>query len=149
MRIRKWQCQSCCSPCVLPAADLAVLGKNLFSRPFLLQGLAWRNRVLALGRMSAALLFALLCVVCSCPPQQPALPLLSKLLFPGWEISACCSRYISVPEALKKQRTHSHAEPSSPKKWGNEQNSASSIRPPSRIISPYAHCVLYDAPESL
>lgn len=50
----------------------------------------------------------------------------------------CCSRYISVPEALEKQRTHSHAEASSTEKWGNQKNSAS-IRNPSRIISPNAH----------
>lgn len=147
MRMRKWLCQSCCSPCVLSAADLAVLGKSLYLHPFLLQGFAWSKSILALGRMSAAFPSAL-CRVCSCPPQQCALPLLSELLFPGWEISACCSRYISVPEALKKQRTHSHAEASSLEKWGNQQNSAS-VRPPSRIISPCAHCVLHDAPECL
>lgn len=89
---------------------------------------------------------SLLCMV-STPAVCSALAI-RAFVFPGWKISACCSRYISVPEALKKQRTHSHAEASSLEKWGNQQNSAS-VRPPSRIISPCAHCVLHDAPECL
>lgn len=130
MRIRKWLCQSCCSPGVLSAADLAVLGKNFCSHPFLLEGFVWSQRILALSRMSAALLFAVLCVVCSCPPEQRALTSLSELLFPGWEISACCSRYISVPEALKKTKGSFTCRSLQP--WKMRKSTELGIRPTSQ-----------------
>lgn len=130
MRMRKWLCQSYCRPCVPSAADLAVLGKNLCSHPFLLQGFARSQRILALGRMSAAFLFALLCMARSCPPEQRGLPSLSELLFPGWQISACCSRYISVPEALKKTKDSFTCRSLQP--WKMRKSTELGIRPTSR-----------------
>lgn len=145
MRRRKCLCQSCCSPCVLSAADLVVPGKNLCSHPFLLQGFAWSQRVLALRRMSAAFPFALLSVVCSCPPEQLC-PRYQSFCFQDGKSALVAADIFLYQKPWKKQRTHSHAEASSLEKWGNQQSSAS-VRPPSRIISPCAHCVLHDAPE--
>lgn len=61
---------------------------------------------------------------------RAALPSLSELLFPGWEISACCSRYISVPEALKKTKDSFTCRSLQP--WKMRKSTELGIRPASQ-----------------